>query len=322
MALAPAPQTALQTDLPALAYHPASLAALLQQRAGLRAPAAGLWRGPACTTALVCAFCVYGFAWTLRPHRLNAALTPGWLAAHALLAACCAVAVVSLWVTHLVDPGYLVPSATPDPQFVAVASGAQSGAALGWSCDSFGQWSKACGARYCTTCHLWRPPRAAHCGTCNFCVERHDHHCGVVAACVGARNHAWFTTFLVSAAAGALVLLVGASVQLNRLRWPWTTDSWQNWRTYLHLVSLLLYISVTGLTGFAATHVVLIFSNRTTRSFVSRRRDSAGAMQGCCTGLQEVCCVPMRTRHGVERAWQAALEEAQQHKAQGQEGGS
>ncbi|KAI5960330.1 ERF2 [Candida pseudojiufengensis] len=30
--------------------------------------------------------------------------------------------------------------------------------------------------KYCSTCHIWRPPRTSHCKTCQFCVLNHDHH--------------------------------------------------------------------------------------------------------------------------------------------------
>jgi hypothetical protein len=33
--------------------------------------------------------------------------------------------------------------------------------------------------RYCSTCNIWRPPRASHCTTCGFCFQRFDHHCAV-----------------------------------------------------------------------------------------------------------------------------------------------
>ena len=35
-----------------------------------------------------------------------------------------------------------------------------------------GGWQK-----YCRTCNIWRPPRAAHCGECGVCMVRFESVC-------------------------------------------------------------------------------------------------------------------------------------------------
>ena len=67
------------------------------------------------------------------------------------------------------------------------------------------------GHRYCGSCHIWRPPHAHHCQHCQRCVQNFDHHCDVLHICVGGLNHRWFTLFLLSALAGALVLCGGGA---------------------------------------------------------------------------------------------------------------
>ena len=54
--------------------------------------------------------------------------------------------------------------------------------------------------KYCTTCEIYRPPRAVHCGICNCCIERLDHHCPWLGTCIGKRNYKYFIVFLTSVA--------------------------------------------------------------------------------------------------------------------------
>ena len=52
--------------------------------------------------------------------------------------------------------------------------------------------------RWCGTCRVHRPPRAAHCDTLDVCVEEYDHFCPVVAACVAKRSLRYFMGYLTS----------------------------------------------------------------------------------------------------------------------------
>ena len=44
----------------------------------------------------------------------------------------------------------------------------------GYSKDKKGQWTREVPGqdpqRYCSTCHIWRPPRASHCSECGYCM--------------------------------------------------------------------------------------------------------------------------------------------------------
>jgi predicted small integral membrane protein len=67
---------------------------------------------------MVAAFAISGYAWTLRPVASEHA--PGspwaWQLARAAFAACAAVALVCLWVTHAADPGFIKPRCAYEKQ--------------------------------------------------------------------------------------------------------------------------------------------------------------------------------------------------------------
>ena len=50
--------------------------------------------------------------------------------------------------------------------------------------------------KWCNTCGMLRPLRAAHCSDCDVCVNEFDHHCVVIGACVGERTFRFFAMFL------------------------------------------------------------------------------------------------------------------------------
>lgn len=102
---------------------------------------------------------------------------------------------------------FLLLTGTLNPGFIPRQSGVYSqGPANATRINLFYQGSSKdipvtgtlCRLRYCTTCCLFRPPRASHCHKCDACVERFDHHCPWVGNCVGKRNYAHFLGFLVT----------------------------------------------------------------------------------------------------------------------------
>lgn len=51
------------------------------------------------------------------------------------------------------------------------------------------------GWRYCGSCSVYQPPKAAHCPDCNVCVDGYDHHCPWMGTCIGKKNMSSFVCF-------------------------------------------------------------------------------------------------------------------------------
>jgi len=104
------------------------------------------------------------------------------------------IALVTLWISALMDPGILPAVSSPVKPPVP-NDGIPMGGPLGY--------------RYCSTCNIFRTPRSKHCNSCNVCVSKFDHHCPWVGNCIGERNHRFFFVFLI--AISSLTVLVTAS---------------------------------------------------------------------------------------------------------------
>lgn len=50
--------------------------------------------------------------------------------------------------------------------------------------------------KYCTTCNIFRPHKAAHCNDCGRCILEKDHHCIWLSNCIGRNNSKMFYCFI------------------------------------------------------------------------------------------------------------------------------
>ena len=94
-----------------------------------------------------------------------------------------------------------------------------------FSQDKTGGWAGERMERYCTSCNIWRPPRAHHCNVCGFCMDHFDHHCSIIGTCVAKLNHRWFTLFLLFALVADIILTTGGYVMMKRAGFPGASAS-------------------------------------------------------------------------------------------------
>ena len=162
--------------------------------------------------------------------------------------------VATLWRAALSDPGSLPKSTIRSDAFIEDSPQ-----------RSVRVSSQVVISKYCTECHLWRPPRCAHCSTCGHCVANFDHHCPWVGSCVGLGNYKYFISFLllVIMACVFTILLSGTFILLSHLWNGIPVASRGHAPAFTTTILAMAFLFPTG--SLLAYHCSLIKHGRTTR---------------------------------------------------------
>eukprot|EP00878_Enallax_costatus_P024924 GHUV01026629.1.p1 GENE.GHUV01026629.1~~GHUV01026629.1.p1 ORF type:complete len:266 (+),score=40.75 GHUV01026629.1:503-1300(+) len=242
---------------------------------------------------------------------------PWWY--QALISIAVVLALVALWLTLLTDPGALTPAHAPDPLAQLLDAGLPVLDGYVYQRDPRGAtWLRRTPtskpdvwiAKYCPTCHIWRPPRSHHCGECGVCMEHWDHHCGIVGNCIAKKNHRFFAGFLVSAQIGCLLLLGGAIWHLE-LRGVPTPGRWMGTESFIITFLAVVYGYHGVLLLFGTMHCLSILLDITTKDLLTDKHLCSDPP--CCPGTRSpmnllqswraMCCSPIAYRpyHGWRR---------------------
>lgn len=270
--------------------------------------AGGKWTGsltpPKLLAGVIVLLAVSGFALSTRG-------LPVWFQLLLTVATVCCL--LFLYLTVVVDPGVIPPSTQQDPivsmldsdptrvdpngfiyrkdvrdQWVRTSQDrADMTVRLGSRHNVYGSWE-----RYCTTCHIWRPPRGHHCSVCGFCMERFDHHCGIMGTCIAKYNHRFFAAFLVFGQAGIVILAIGGAWRMGKMGFP-GDDPWGDPEVYILLILEFIYVYMALMLIFGLGHCCSILCDVTTKDL----------LMGVDVCRQPPCCSQRRSPWNLAKSW-------------------
>eukprot|EP00039_Didymoeca_costata_P018542 m.333903 g.333903 ORF g.333903 m.333903 type:complete len:310 (-) comp17243_c0_seq1:4363-5292(-) len=198
--------------------------------------------------------------------------------------------------TALTDPG-IIPRAPKEEAQLSTPRKPHSVHHPPWSQDAM-VMGKEVNLKYCTTCHLYRPPRASHCRICNNCVENFDHHCPWVSNCIGRRNYRFFIAFVSLLCIIVITFFSFSLFQLIHLQTSGEADSIGSALKRVPIAGatmIMCFCTIWSVGGLWCFHFFLIANGQTTYEHIRRTYLTAydnPYNRGSCNNWLFVCFSP------------------------------
>ena len=129
------------------------------------------------------------------------------------------------------------------------------------------------GWKFCSTCKILRPPRAAHCSDTDNCVLLFDHYCIFINQTIGARNYLFFMLFLSSS------VLLGLATTAAFLLW--TSKTKEN-AVLMWIISVPLFVVLAAGLALFCFHLYLNLAGKTTKEALRGRQGDQDDLHYSC----------------------------------------